>query len=108
MEARITSTDEWWLGDPNESHFQIMSNAIEKVWGIKPMYVREGGTIRVTTYLENLLSAQALHFPMGQSSDRAHLDNERIRLENLMKGKDVLKEFLRQLGESHTREVGTM
>ena len=34
-----------------------------------PVYVREGGTIRVTTYMEKLLGAPALHFPMGQVHD---------------------------------------
>ena len=38
-----------------------------------------------------------LHLPIGQASDRAHLSNERIRWENLVKGKHVFKEFLKNL-----------
>jgi di- and tripeptidase len=104
IKFRVKSSDNWWLGDPSDSHFQILASAISSVWGCKPMYVREGGTIRVTTYLEKILKAPALHFPMGQSTDRAHLDNERIRLENLMKGKDVLKHFILKFGEVNKRE----
>ncbi len=85
-------------------HFKYMSQAIRKTWGVDPLYVREGGTIRVTPFLESVLNAPALHYPMGQSSDRAHLDNERIRLENLIRGKDVLKDFILLFGEHHHKD----
>ncbi len=41
------------------------------------MYVREGGTIPVTPFLEKALNAPALHLPLGQATDSAHLQNER-------------------------------
>jgi len=41
-----------------------------------------------------MFKAPAIHIPIGQRSDAAHLENERIRLENLTKGKDVLRQFL--------------
>ena len=40
------------------------------------------------------LGAPVVVLPLGQRSDRAHLTNERIRLLNLHRGKDVLKSFL--------------
>jgi di- and tripeptidase len=36
-------------------------------------------------------------FPMGQASDNAHLDNERMRVENLYKGREVLKRIFARL-----------
>ncbi len=39
-----------------------------------------------------------LVFAQGQASDCAHLPNERIRVTNLMNGKEVIKHFLRNLG----------
>lgn len=68
-------------------------------WGMKPLYVREGGTIPVTPFLEKTLNAPALHLPIGQATDRAHLQNERLRLQNLLKGKNVLKAFFKQLAK---------
>ena len=34
--------------------------------------------------------ARALHLPMGQSSDHAHLRNERISVHNLIRGQKVI------------------
>ena len=48
----------------------------------------------MTRYLETTLNAPALPLPLGQRSDSAHLDDERIRLENLLKGREVIARFL--------------
>jgi hypothetical protein len=70
---------------------------VEKVWGVRPSYIREGGTIPITRFLEDKLGASAVHLPLGQASDAAHLPNERMRLENLLKGKRVFQHFLTEL-----------
>ena len=48
--------------------------------------------INLVLWAMNLLTYNGLS--TGQSMDSAHLPNERIRLENLLKGKQVLKNFL--------------
>lgn len=60
--------------------------------------------------LEKELGTKAVHLPMGQSSDHAHLPNERIRLTNLevrhphggradrQKGQAVVRRFLSEIG----------
>lgn len=72
---------------------QAAARAISHHWGRPPIFVREGGTVRVTTFLEKVLNAPAMHLPLGQSSDAPHLPNERIRLLNLMNGHRVLESF---------------
>jgi di- and tripeptidase len=67
------------------------------VWGVRPSYIREGGTIPITRFLEDKLGASAVHLPLGQATDAAHLPNERIRLENLLKGKRVFQHFITEL-----------
>lgn len=57
----------------------------------EPLFIREGGSIPAISFLEREFEADAAMFPMGQASDNAHLDNERIRVENLYKGREVLK-----------------
>ena len=42
--------------------------------------------MHTTCVLVNHFNAPALHLPMGQSSDGAHLPNERIRIQNLTNG----------------------
>jgi len=66
----------------------------------EPLFIREGGSIPAISFLEREFDAPAAMFPMGQASDNAHLDNERMRVENLYKGRDVLKMLFARLGRS--------
>ncbi|KAK5166970.1 uncharacterized protein LTR77_007699 [Saxophila tyrrhenica] len=63
----------------------------------KPLYIREGGSIPAIRFLEKEFDAPAAHFPCGQASDAAHLDNERLRLVNLYKSREVFKRVFRDL-----------
>jgi di- and tripeptidase len=63
----------------------------------KPLYIREGGSIPAIRFLEKEFDAPAAHFPCGQASDSAHLDNERLRLVNLYKSKDIFKRVFKDL-----------
>lgn len=63
----------------------------------KPLYIREGGSIPAIRFLEKEFNAPAAQLPCGQASDNAHLDNERIRLVNLYKAKDIFKRVFREL-----------
>ncbi|MCJ1397453.1 hypothetical protein MMC11_000646 [Xylographa trunciseda] len=59
----------------------------------KPLYIREGGTIPAIRFLEKEFGAEAAHLPCGQASDSAHLDNERFRLLNLYKSREIFKKL---------------
>ncbi|GAB7365298.1 hypothetical protein MBLNU230_g6379t1 [Neophaeotheca triangularis] len=63
----------------------------------KPLYIREGGSIPAIRFLEKEFEAPAAHLPCGQASDAAHLDNERFRLVNLHKARDIFKKVFREL-----------
>lgn len=63
----------------------------------KPLYIREGGSIPTIRFLEKEFGAPAAHLPCGQASDSAHLDNERLRLSNLYKSRDIFKKVFREL-----------
>ncbi|KAJ2514598.1 hypothetical protein GGI11_004027 [Coemansia sp. RSA 2049] len=64
-----------------------------------PLLIREGGSIPAVPWLESFFAphAVAVNIPMGQSSDNAHLDNERISLENLMRGRQVIFRLLKDI-----------
>ncbi|KAL9603754.1 MAG: hypothetical protein Q9179_002076 [Wetmoreana sp. 5 TL-2023] len=63
----------------------------------RPLFIREGGSIPAIRFLEQEFHAPAAHLPCGQASDKAHLDNERLRLSNLYKSKDIFKRVFRDL-----------
>lgn len=96
LKIRVLHTGEAWIGDYKNKYYLSAAQAIKEVWGIEPLFVREGGSQPVTSFLEGVIRASVLHLPFGQSTDRAHLQNERIRLENLFSGKNVLKSFLKK------------
>lgn len=60
-----------------------MASCVESEWGIEPLLIREGGSIPSLPFLEREFQADAVHFPMGTSSDSAHLPDERIKIVNL-------------------------
>lgn len=63
----------------------------------KPLYIREGGSIPAIRFLEKEFDAPAAHLPCGQASDSAHLDNERLRLSNLYKSREIFKKVFLEL-----------
>ncbi|KAF9192737.1 hypothetical protein BGZ49_003381, partial [Haplosporangium sp. Z 27] len=109
IEIDIKVVADWWLGDIEDRFFKAAESAIEQEWGQKPLFIREGGSVPAIRWLEKRLKAAAVHIPMGQSSDQAHLNNERIRLQNLNSGKRVIKAFFRELrtleGASHNQSL---
>ncbi|KAL9094925.1 MAG: hypothetical protein Q9165_002875 [Trypethelium subeluteriae] len=64
---------------------------------MKPLYIREGGSIPAIRFLEKEFDAPAAQLPCGQASDGAHLDDEKIRLLNLYKSKEIFKRVFREL-----------
>lgn len=67
------------------------------VKGKKPLYIREGGSIPAIRFLEKEFEAPVAHLPCGQKSDSAHLENERIRLVNLVNSRSIFGEVFRNL-----------
>ena len=104
-----------WLGDPDNAIFKTLENAIVSVWGDvfgeksdaklqKPLYIREGGSIPAIRFLEQEFGAPAAHLPCGQASDCAHLDNERLRLENLYNSRKIFRLVFANLSERANRQ----
>ncbi|EHA47219.1 WD repeat-containing protein [Pyricularia oryzae 70-15] len=126
LSMRIDNQAEPWLGDPSNEIFRTLENAVVKVWGLdaneeqgaedgdnshdgveasattkaktrKPLYIREGGSIPAIRFLEKEFAAPAAHLPCGQASDAAHLDNERLRVLNLLKSREIFGDVFKSL-----------
>lgn len=69
-----------------------------KKLGRKPLYIREGGSIPSIRFLEKEFGAPAAHLPCGQASDAAHMDNERLRLANLYRSREIFAKVFGRLG----------
>jgi di- and tripeptidase len=86
-----------WLGFPFNEAFQILRRALNDEWGVDPLFIREGGSIPVVRLLEKIFDAPAAQLPCGQASDGAHLNNERLRVTNFFKTRNVLKKAFLEL-----------
>lgn len=83
LSVEVDYRADWWLGQTESHAWHALLTAVETEWGQTPSVIREGGSIPAMAMLEKALGAKAVHLPMGQASDAAHLPNERIRLLNL-------------------------
>ena len=90
----VKSRGAHWSADVTSPVFKQAAAAIEHEWGQEPLPVREGGTMPCASMLERLLGAPAIMVPMGQNSDNCHLANERLRKQNLIKGKNVMRRIV--------------
>ncbi|KAK7021218.1 beta-Ala-His dipeptidase [Favolaschia claudopus] len=102
LKVSVQNTADWWLGQLDDFWFKALEGAVQAEWGIAPLHIREGGTIPSVPFLEKEFGCHALHLPMGQSSDQAHLPNERISLDNLRRGRSVIERFLSTVGDKGT------
>lgn len=64
---------------------------------VGPLYIREGGSIPTIRFLEKEFSAPAANLPCGQASDHAHLDNERLRVVNFYKSREIFRRVFEKL-----------
>lgn len=86
-----------WLGECTSDPYRIMKDSLTRHWHTDPLLIREGGTIPMARALEKLFDAPAAQLPCGQSSDSAHLRNERLRITNLINAKLVFTDLFSEL-----------
>lgn len=90
--SKLKSTQQ--LSDEPQTNF--CDNGYKKRGG-KPLYIREGGSIPSIRFLEKEFGAPAAQLPCGQASDSAHLENERLRVVNLYKSREIFRRVFKDL-----------
>jgi acetylornithine deacetylase/succinyl-diaminopimelate desuccinylase-like protein len=62
------------------------ANALEKAFGKKPLYTREGGSIPIVAVFQKELKAPVVLMGFGLQTEGAHGPNEHFDLTNYQKG----------------------
>lgn len=89
-----------WLSDIHHPNYEAASNAIKMVHGVLPDYTREGGSIPITSAIEDATGGMnVLLLPLGACDDGAHSQNEKYDRTNLVNGIKVLGMYLHELGK---------
>ena len=73
--------------------------ALEKGFGVKPVFIREGGSIPITQTFQEILGADSLLLGWGQDDDRIHSPNEKFDLGDFHRGALASAYLIGLLGE---------
>ena len=107
MEANAPKTVKWDVKNLTGSPYAIadlenpgikaMHKAMESVWGSRPFYRREGGSIGAVALLQSICGVESVLVGMGLPSDNIHSPNEHLNLPTWYKGIDAFIHFLYNL-----------
>jgi acetylornithine deacetylase/succinyl-diaminopimelate desuccinylase-like protein len=75
-----------WMTDYHNDYVQAASRAIEKGFGQKPVFNREGGSIPVVFTFQQELGRPSVLFGVGLPDENAHAPNEKLDLGNFHNG----------------------
>jgi len=86
------------IADLNNPGVKAMQNAMEAVWGIRPFFRREGGSIGAVAMLQQICGVESVLVGMGLPTDNVHSPNEHMHLPTWYKGIDAFIHFFYNLG----------
>jgi acetylornithine deacetylase/succinyl-diaminopimelate desuccinylase-like protein len=92
-ELKLLSAGYPSISDIKSAESQALAQALESVWGAKPIYKREGGSISVVADLQKSIGMDSLLTGFGLPDDNIHAPNEHLHLPTWYKGIDALIHF---------------
>lgn len=82
------------LSDRKSKWIEAYVKAAETVWGKRPIFKREGGSVPVVVHIQQTLGVDSVNIGFGLPSDNMHGPNEKIHLPTFYKGIEALVHFL--------------
>jgi acetylornithine deacetylase/succinyl-diaminopimelate desuccinylase-like protein len=75
-----------WMASYDNPFIQAAARAIERGFGRKPIFTREGGSIPVVSTFQEELGLPSVLFGVGLPDENAHAPNEKLDLGNFQNG----------------------
>jgi acetylornithine deacetylase/succinyl-diaminopimelate desuccinylase-like protein len=75
-----------------------MAQALEQVWGSKPVFKREGGSVPVVADMQRVLGIDSTLTGFGLPDDNIHAPNEKLHLPTWYRGIESLVHFIFNYG----------
>jgi acetylornithine deacetylase/succinyl-diaminopimelate desuccinylase-like protein len=110
LEGRVPPTIRWELerlaaappslSDRDSDGVRALSAALESVWKRPALFRREGGSVPVTAYLQEMLGMESVLTGFALPDDNAHSPNERLHLPTWERGCEAVLHFLCNLNET--------
>lgn len=85
--------------NPNHPAAVAMSQAMETIWGMRPVFKREGGSIPIVAEMQEILGVESVLTGFGLPEDNVHAPNERLHLPTWYRGIDALIHFFYNYGK---------
>ena len=99
IEFRTLSTGDAWLAPFDHPIVQAGKAALEKGFGKKAVFIREGGSIPLVSTMYKSLGMPCVLLGFGLPDENAHAPNERLNLENYLKGILSIAYFYHEVGQ---------
>jgi acetylornithine deacetylase/succinyl-diaminopimelate desuccinylase-like protein len=80
--------------DSQEPMIQKAADAYEKVYGVRPVFPKAGGSIPIVEVFARVLGTPVVLMGFGLPSENLHAPNEHFHLENFTKGIETICEYL--------------
>jgi acetylornithine deacetylase/succinyl-diaminopimelate desuccinylase-like protein len=81
------------LSNRNSKYIQALSKALERVWNKPPVFKREGGSVPVVLYFQQILGVETVSTGFSMVDDNMHSPNEKLHLPTWYKGIDAFIHF---------------
>ena len=85
------------ISDIHHPAVAAMEKALETVWGKRPLYRREGGSVPVVAKFQKELGTESVCTGFGLPDDNLHAPNEKVHLPTFYRGIDAVVHFLLNL-----------
>ncbi|MFQ5654705.1 MAG: dipeptidase [Planctomycetota bacterium] len=85
------------LVDPRGPFMQRAVRAVERGFGKKPVFIREGGSIPVVSTLKSALGVDTVLLGLGLPDDNTHSPNEKFNLDDFQRGIETAAYLLEEL-----------
>src|ERR1700683_5223011 len=97
---RLLSTGKPWVAPYDHEIFQTAIRSLEKGFGKKAVFIREGGSIPFVTQMHDTFKVPCVLLGFGLPDENAHAPNEHISLENYFGGIKSVAIFYDQLARN--------
>jgi len=77
------------ITEKDSAGVRAMAKGLEQVWGKRPLFKREGGSIGVVVQLQKYAGVESVLTGFGLPEDNAHSPNEKLHLPSWTKGIDA-------------------
>jgi acetylornithine deacetylase/succinyl-diaminopimelate desuccinylase-like protein len=93
----VLSTGKPWVAPYTHPFFEAAHKALEKGFGKRAVFIREGGSIPFVTQMHDTFKVPCILMGFGLPDENAHAPDEHILLENYFGGIKAVAQFYKEL-----------